>query len=138
MSKTEEGQIVTSKVANTPNAPKKLKYIKNKIKYNRLIGMIKNGHYTNTMLVAKALDVDFKTIRSWLNTDKVQEVAQQEIGRYVQKMETAGKKDWKMWHTLLKYTINENDNKENTGTVNNIVVYNQGNNVGVSIGDTGK
>jgi len=106
--------------------------IKKKIAYNRLIGMVKRGEYVTARLTAKALGISFNTVCSYINTKKLQEVAQENIGKYVDRIQKAGIKDWKASDRLLQYAMGAAEEKNTTN--NNVInVYNQQGKVAVQV-----
>lgn len=52
--------------------------------------------------IARLLGLDKNTITAWKNTPEAQAAIAKGINRALKEMETAGKKDWRMWEAKLK------------------------------------
>lgn len=97
-------QNLRSGVVGSGVLPPEQQYISKKREYRLLIKLIKNhklaistGRGYNIQAIVKALNIDPKTARKWLETPKVQQAIVEEMEFYVQKMQETGKDDWRMW-----------------------------------------
>lgn len=110
-------------------APKDLKYIAKKAEYAALLRIIKNHKLAiskrtgyNLLAVARTLDVNPKTLRSWLNTPQIRKALQEEIEFYISKMAEAGRDDWRQWQAQIQLAQGTKDSVELTNIQNNIVI----------------
>lgn len=70
--------------------------------FSAFIKLIKNGQVAHWQTIAQILGVDEDTITKWKRTPQAQEAISKGIATALKAMESAGKKDWRMWEAKLK------------------------------------
>lgn len=70
--------------------------------FKEFIKEIESGAVAHWKEIAEALDVDQDTITKWKNTPEAIEARRKGIAVALEGMQTAGKKDWRMWEARLK------------------------------------
>lgn len=91
-------------VASSGKTKKQPKYITKKTEFKFLHQLIKRhkialgkGKGFNIQAIVNTLKIDPKTARKWLETPKIQKAIVDEIGFYIDKMQTTGVDDWRQW-----------------------------------------
>lgn len=72
------------------------------VEFAEFIKEIESGSIAHWQEIAEALDVDPDTITKWKNTPEAIEARRKGISAALAGMQTAGKKDWRMWAERLK------------------------------------
>lgn len=123
----ENNQNLGSGLVSTGTLQPDPKFIAKKSEYRLLIRLIKNhklaistGRGYNIQAVVKALNVDPKTARRWLESTSVQQAIVEEMEFYVQKMQEVGKDDWRMWAKQVEMAqgLTENKAMKNQNQIN--------------------
>lgn len=123
----QEGQVIappaislTPKIPQTSQTLEAPKLIRKKMKYGQFVKMVKAGKFISANLTAKILGVGRDTVGDWLRTPKVQRAIQDKISSLVDKMEEAGKGDWRAYDRLIQYALNEE--KQGAGNTMQILI----------------
>lgn len=72
------------------------------VEYQEFIKEIEQGSIAHWQEIAEALGVDEDTITRWKKTPEAMEARRKGIAAALAGMETAGKKDWRMYEAKLK------------------------------------
>lgn len=72
------------------------------VEFQEFIKEIEAGSIVHWQEIAEALDVDPDTITKWKKTPEAMEARRRGIATALAGMETAGKKDWRMYEAKLK------------------------------------
>ena len=70
--------------------------------YQAFLKLLKEGQFETWEVIAEAVGVHRNTIMDWKKLPEAQKAIVDGIQLAIKKMETAGKKDWKMWREKLK------------------------------------
>jgi len=74
-----------------------------KSEFKQFLKIITNeGQFAHWAEIGRALNIDKNTISTWKQLPEAQEALAQGIAKALQEMETAGRKDWRMWESKLK------------------------------------
>lgn len=76
--------------------------IRKKDEFLAFLKYLEGGVSAHWVQVAQALNVDKDTISVWRKDPRAQEAIKKGINNALKQMETAGKKDWRMWESKLK------------------------------------
>ena len=124
-------------LVSSPHETGNLKYITKKNEFNALLGLIK-GHKLaigkrtgyNLLTIAKALDVDRKTLSTWLSTPIVQKAITEELEYYLEMMMQTGKNDWRQWKAQVEFAL---EAKKEDGALSNMNIVIVNNNEDFSV-----
>ncbi len=116
-------------VVSSPQQIGNLKYITKKPEFAAFLGLVrahklavsKKGGY-NLLAVSKALDIDRKTLKTWLNTPIAQRLIREELEYYLGMMMTTGKDDWRQWKAQIEIALESAKSKERAFANTNIIV----------------
>jgi alkylated DNA nucleotide flippase Atl1 len=75
---------------------------KDKDKFREFVKTLKEGQVRHWVEVATAVGVSEATISQWKRLPEAQDVISIAVINTIENMETAGKKDWRMWEAKLK------------------------------------
>ena len=122
--RNSEKQVVND-IVTTPEEVKSdaLAYITKKQEYNRFRAMCKAGKVTNAIVSSKALGVDRRKIIEWMKTPAILKAMQEATNKYIENIEVS--KDWKAHQYLLERTLQEDEQKQQTGVTNQILIVNK-------------
>jgi len=95
------------------NNPHQLKYITKKNEYRAFLDLIKAHKLAvgkrkgyNILAISKALNIDRKTLKSWLETPEARGLIQAELEYYLNMMMKSGKDDWRQWKAQVDLALN--------------------------------
>lgn len=120
-------------MVSNPQEIGKLSYITKKNEFKAFLGLIKAHKLAigkrkgyNLLAISKALDLDRKTLKSWLNTPIAQRLIKEELEFYLDMMMESGKDDWRQWKAQVDLALEVSaDPKGYGGNTNIIVVSNK-------------
>ena len=94
--------------------------------FEALLQVLEEGSVAHWQDIANALGVDKDTIKEWRKHPKARQAQIKGIEYALKSMESAGKKDWRMWEAKLKMLgmakEKNADNVDQTG-VAGVVIY---------------
>lgn len=73
-----------------------------KEEFEAFIKLLKHGQVAYWKEIAEALGVVQETITYWKSLPEAQQARQEGLDYALSQMETAGKRDWRMWHEKYK------------------------------------
>jgi len=119
-----------------------LKYITKKDEFKVFLGLIKSHKLAigkrkgyNILATSKALDVDRKTLKSWLNTPIAQRLIREELEYYLEMMMITGKDDWRQWKAQVDLATKTYDRDGRDSPTSNILIVMNDKEVSVSMAD---
>lgn len=120
-----------TELVSSPQQIGNLKYITKKEEFKAFLGLIK-GHKLaigkrkgyNILTISKALDIDRKTLKTWLNTPIAQNLVREELEYYLDMMMTTGKDDWRQWKAQVDLALEFSNDKETNVSNTNILIVN--------------
>lgn len=120
-----------TELVSNPQEIGNLKYITKKYEFKAFLGLIK-GHKLaigkrkgyNILTISKALNIDRKTLKTWLNTPIAQKLVQEELEYYLDMMMTTGKDDWRQWKAQVDLALEFSNDKETNVSNTNILIVN--------------
>lgn len=120
-----------TELVSNPQEIGNLKYITKKDEFKAFLGLIK-GHKLaigkrkgyNILTISKALDIDRKTLKTWLNTPVAQKLIREELEYYLDMMMTTGKDDWRQWKAQVDLAMESTNSKEQAYGNTNILIVN--------------
>jgi hypothetical protein len=93
-----------------------LRYITKKDEFELLVDLIKRHKLAigkrkgfNILALSRSLNVDRKTLKSWLNTPVVKDTIREELEFYIDKMMESGKDDWRQWKAQIELALPHED-----------------------------
>lgn len=104
-----------------------------KNEYNELLNIIK-GHKLaigkkrgyNMLAIANALNIDRKTLKSWLATPEAKDLIKNEIEYYINKMMLSGSNDWRQWKAQIDYATKFSDDEKEEPKQTTIIINDSG------------
>ncbi len=108
-----------------------LKYITKKDEFKAFLGLIKAHKLAvgkrkgyNILTISKALDIDRKTLKTWLNTPIAQKLIRDELEYYLGMMMESGKDDWRQWKAQVDLALEVSAEPKGYGGNTNILIVN--------------
>lgn len=120
-----------AELVSNPQEIGNLKYITKKNEFMAFLGLVK-GHKLaigkkrgyNILTISKALNIDRKTLKSWLNTPIAQKLIREELEYYLDMMMSTGKDDWRQWKAQVDLALEFSNDKETNVSNTNILIVN--------------
>lgn len=116
-------------LVSSPQQIGTLKYITKKDEFRAFLGLIKAHKLAigkrkgyNILTISKALNIDRKTLKSWLETPIAQKLIREELEYYLDMMMVTGKDDWRQWKAQVDLAIESGNSKELSGGNTNILI----------------
>lgn len=103
-------------VKNVPSEPYK------EGEFEAFLKLLNKGQFDTWEMVAESLGVHPNTIKSWKKHPLAKKAIADGIQSATEKMESVGRRDWRMWREKIDLLNREKPHPEDKGTTNNLLL----------------